>query len=124
MKKIIGLFVVTLCMSSVLFAQSDSLQAYTGKYKFPEGSPFTEVNVSIIGGVLTASSSLGSSELRHIVSDSFDVVAYGGLAVFKRNGENKVTGVHIMVSDIDIEGTKVEEAPIDNRLRLEIYRRK
>ena len=60
-------------------AQTDSLQQYTGKYTFPDGSP----------------------------ADVYEVVAFGGTATFKRK-EGKVTGVQILVGDVNIEGTKSE----------------
>ena len=45
-------------------AQVDSLQEYTGKYNFPEGSPVTEIGVIVESGVLTATSVMGNSELK------------------------------------------------------------
>ena len=91
-----------------LNAQTDSLQQYTGKYKFPDGSPVTEINMSIDNGVLMASSAMGNSEFRKTSTvDVFEVVAFGGTATFKRT-EGKVTGVQILVGDVNIEGTKTE----------------
>jgi hypothetical protein len=87
---------------------NDSLAQYTGKYKFPDGSPFTEMTVTLENGKLTASSAGGSSELRRSSGDEFEVVAYGGTATFRRNNDRKITGVHILVADLDMEGTKTE----------------
>ncbi|MGH2552466.1 MAG: hypothetical protein ACRDEB_02050 [Chitinophagaceae bacterium] len=92
-----------------LHAQQDSLQQYAGKYIFPEGSPVTEIMVTLDSSGLTAISALGSSELRKIEGDDFSIIAYGGLATFKRNAENKISGVHIIVGDINMVGTKKEE---------------
>lgn len=90
-------------------AQVDSLQEYTGKYNFPEGSPVTEVGVIVENGALTATSVMGNSELRKAdTKDVFELVAYSGLATFKRNEEGKIIGLLIQVQDINMEGTKAE----------------
>ena len=86
--------------------QTDSLKEYTGKYKFPEGSAVTEVNITIENGVLYAGSSAGSSELKRREKDLFEVVAYAGKAIFKRSEEGKLIGVRIEVEDLILEGTK------------------
>ena len=39
-------------------AQTDSLQQYTGKYKFPDGSPVAEITMAVDNGLLMASSAL------------------------------------------------------------------
>mgnify|MGYP003042712465 CR=1 FL=1 len=85
---------------------TDSLQEYIGKYKFPEGSVVTEVTVTIENGILFAASVMGSSELRKIEKDIFEIVAYAGKATFKRNEEAKLNGVKIEVEDLILEGTK------------------
>ena len=93
-------------------AQTDSLNQYTGKYKFPDGSVVTEIIVTLDSTGLIANSAMGSSELKRTEGDVFEILAYGGIATFKRNAENKISGVHIQVGDIDMEGTKTEEAPL------------
>ncbi len=113
MKKFLfSLFALTLVFLAQ--AQQDTtLQQYTGKYKFPEGSVVTEVTVSLEKGVLYSSSVMGSSELRKTAeSDVFEIVAYNGTATFKRT-EGKITGLHILVGDIIMEGTKSEGIMID-----------
>jgi hypothetical protein len=93
----------------IVNAQTDStLQQYTGKYRFPDGTPFSEVVVSIENGTLMGSSSQGSSEFKRREGDIFDIVAYQGTATFRRNSDGKITGLHILVGDIDVEGTKSE----------------
>lgn len=87
-------------------SSTDSLQEYTGKYKFPEGSVVTEVTVSIENGILFATSVMGSTELKKIEKDIFEIVAYSGKATFKRNEEAKLNGVKIEVEDLILEGTK------------------
>ncbi len=108
MKKILlSLFVVL--SFSALNAQTDSLQEYTGKYKFPEGSPVTEIGVVIENGVLTATSAMGNSELKKTdTKDVYEIVAFGGSATFKRNTEGKITTVLVQVQDVTMEGTKTE----------------
>ncbi len=90
-------------------AQTDSLEQYTGKYKFPDGSPVTEIGIVIENGILMATSAMGNSEFRKTdTKDVFEVVAYAGTATFRRNDQNKVVGVLIQVQDINMEGTKGE----------------
>ena len=61
----------------------DTLQQYTGKYRFPDRSVVTEVTVAIENGGLLANSAMGSSELRKTEGDVFEVVAYGATATFR-----------------------------------------
>ena len=89
-------------------AQTDSLQQYTGKYKFPDGSPVAEITVTVDNGALMASSAMGNTEFKPTTTpDVYEVVAFGGTATFKRT-EGKVTGVQILVGDVNIEGAKTE----------------
>ena len=110
MKKFLLSVIVLFCFLSIN-AQSDStMHKYIGKYKFPDGSPVTEINVTIESGVLTATSAMGSTELKKTdKEDVFEVVVYGGTATFKKNTEGKITGVQIVVGDLNMEGIKVEE---------------
>jgi hypothetical protein len=110
MRKITLVF-LTLMASCLVYAQQDStLLQYTGKYKFPDGNPVTEIIVSIDNGILYVKSAMGSSELKKGEGDAFEIVAYSGLATFKRHAETKaVNGVKIEVGDIVMEGTKSEE---------------
>lgn len=107
MKKIfLSLFLVFGFIS--VNAQTDSLQQYTGKYKFPDGSPVAEITVTVENGLLMASSAMGTTEFKPTSTpDVFEVVAYGGTATFKKK-EEKVTGVQISVGDVNIEGEKTE----------------
>lgn len=107
MKKILFSLFATVAFLSVN-AQTDSLQQYTGKYKFPDGSPVAEITMTVDNGVLMAASAMGSTEFKPTsTADVFEIVAYGGTATFKRT-EGKVTGVSIQVGDVNIEGTKTE----------------
>jgi hypothetical protein len=87
---------------------ADSLKVYTGKFKFPDGNPVTEINVTIENGILTAGSAIGSSELKHREGDIFDLVAYSGTCTFKRNGDGKVNKMRVQVNELDMEGEKTE----------------
>lgn len=108
MKKIVLLLMLLpACLLAV--SQNDSLQEYTGKYRFPDGSPVTEIGVVLEDGVLTATSVMGNSEFRKTDSkDVFEIVAFAGTATFKRNGDGKIIGLRIQVQDIDMEGTREE----------------
>jgi hypothetical protein len=88
-------------------AQTDSLQEYTGKYKFAEGNPVTEITIALDNGVLSANSAIGNSELKKTdTKDVFEIVAYSGTATFKRNPEGKVVALQVQVQDVNMEGTK------------------
>ena len=102
------MFLSFLMMSFIttIFAQDANLQQYTGKYKFPDGSVVTEINVTIEGGVLTSNSSAGSSSLEKLGVDTFSVVSFQGTAVFKRDGNKKIIGVVVDVMGYHLEGTK------------------
>jgi len=112
MRKLL-LFLFALGNSFILFAQqtppADSLNEYTGKYKFPEGSEVTEIKVGIENGILWAYSDKGNSELKKIEKDLFEVVQYTGTASFKRDENGKINGVHVEVGDMIMDGTKSEE---------------
>lgn len=111
MKKLL-LLILTAVAFNLAKAQTpspaDSLKEYTGKYKFPEGTPFSEVTISIENGILTASSASGGSELKRREGDTFDIVSYSGTAIFKRNEEKKVVKLQVQVNDLDVEGEKTE----------------
>ncbi|RYG31495.1 MAG: hypothetical protein EOO01_35330 [Chitinophagaceae bacterium] len=48
--------------------------------------------------------------MEKLEKDVFEVVAYSGRAIFKRNGDAKLTGVRIEIEDLILEGTKDEKA--------------
>jgi hypothetical protein len=106
---------ITLCLiasMACLFtaAQQDTtLVQYIGKYVFKEGSAVPDMTVTLNeNGVLIASSVQGSSELKKTEGDVFQIVAYNGLATFKRNDTGKVNWVKVEVGDIVLEGTRSE----------------
>lgn len=104
-------FFSAIILMSAFFAaaQTDTtLQQYTGKYKFPDGSPVTEITIAVEKGLLIASSVMGTTEFKPTTTaDVYEVVVYSGTATFKRK-EGKVTGLQIVVGDINMEGTKGE----------------
>ena len=111
MKKIFFGLLVLLAFSSVKAQTDSTLQEFTGKFKYPEGTPFAEITTVIENGILMANSSLGSSEFKKTdTKDVFDIVAYSGVATYKRNAEGKITSLRIQVQDIDVEGAKSDGA--------------
>lgn len=112
-------FITTIILISafIVNAQTDTtLQQYTGKYKFPDGSPVTEITLAVDNGLLIASSAMGSTEFKKTATaDVFEIVVYGGTATFKRNAEGKISGVGIIAGDVTMEGTKTE-APFSQTL--------
>ncbi len=88
---------------------TDSLKEYLGKYVFPDGSEVPEIKVALENGVLIGSSSQGSSELKRIEKDLFEVVAYSGKATFKRDEKGKVNGLYVEIDNLILDGKKAEE---------------
>ena len=114
MKKIFLSFLLILVSFIVVNAQQDSLlQKYTGKYKFPEGSIVSEINVTIENGILNATSAMGATELRKTDTENvFEIVVYGGFATFKKDTVGKIATLQVLVGDINIEGTKSDGVSI------------
>jgi hypothetical protein len=108
MKKIfLSLFVMFAFVA--VNAQTDTtLQQYTGKFKFPEGSPVIEIVFKVENGALMASSAMGTTEFKQTSTvDVFEIPAYSGTATFKRT-EGKITSVLIQAGDVNMEGTKTD----------------
>ena len=90
-----------------LHAQDSTLKQYTGKYIFPDGSVVTEIDVTLdSSGVLSSNTAVGSSVLEKLGVDSFSVVSFQGVAVFKRDADKKITGVVIDAMGYHLEGVK------------------
>jgi hypothetical protein len=90
-------------------AQTDPkppLSDFVGRYVFPEGSVVPDVTVALAGEALTMSSVAGSSALTDLGIDSFTIVEFSGLAVFKRGDDKKVNGVHIEAQGYVLDGQK------------------
>ena len=108
MKKLLLLSLINLAVLSV-FAQADTtLKEYTGRYVFPDGNVVPDVTVVLDGNALSMTSSAGTSALEKVGVDSFSVVEFSGTAVFKRDGANKISGVHIEAAGYIMDGTKEE----------------
>ena len=84
----------------------DTLEHYTGKYLFPEGSPVPEVEVVLSGDALSMISSAGTSSLTKLGIDSFQIVEFSGTAFFKRGDDKKVNAVHIEAMGYVLDGQK------------------
>jgi len=110
MKKITALILATLFII-VANAQTDPapkppLEDFVGKYVFPEGSVVPDVTVTLSGDALTMSSTAGTSALTELGRDSFSIVEFSGVAVFKRGDDKKVNGVHIEAMGYVLDGQK------------------
>ncbi|MBN8836503.1 MAG: hypothetical protein J0I09_04555 [Sphingobacteriia bacterium] len=119
MKKILAL-----CFGIIAFAivqaQTDSTsKELLGKYRFPDGSVIADVTVSHDNGALVMSSSAGNSALEKTeAADTYTIVSFQGIAVFKRNDARKIVGVVIDAMGYHLEGIK-DDAAI--RLQRELY---
>ena len=82
------------------------LEDFVGKYVFPEGSVVPDVDVTLSGSALTMSSAAGSSVLTELGIDSFQIVEFSGIAVFKRGDDKKVNAVHIEAAGYVLDGQK------------------
>lgn len=110
MKKII-LFILTSIFIVGVNAQSDPppkapLSDFVGRYVFPDGSVVPDVTVALAGEALTMTSAAGSSSLNELGKDSFAIVEFSGVAVFKRGDDKKVNAVHIEAQGYVLDGQK------------------
>src|SRR5688500_13335191 len=88
-------------------AQGDTtLNEYKGIYKFPDGSATPSVEISIQGGSLYASATIGSASLAKTGRDTFSIPEHGGMVYFIRNEQNKVHRIRVIVGDLDLEGAR------------------
>lgn len=107
MKKLFILFLLFFALAqSNLFAQSDSLQAYVGRYVFQQGAIIPDVSVQVDNGSLVMVAAMGSAALVKTGVDEFSIPSYSGVAVFKRNNEGKIVGVRIEAMGNILEGNK------------------
>jgi hypothetical protein len=108
MKKFI-LFILAPIFFISANAQSDPkppLSDFVGRYVFPEGSVVPDVTVALSGEALTMISAQGSSALTELGRDSFTIVEFSGVAIFKRGDDKKVSGVHIEAQGYVLDGQK------------------
>ena len=118
MKKILLMSVVFLGIFVTVQAQDSPLKEYLGKYTFAEGSPVTEVVLTVQDSVLISTSSVGAFPLDKKGVDTFYLAAYDALVIFKRDGNNVVTGVGINVQGMELIGTK---AAASSALKQDFY---
>ncbi len=118
MKKILLMGIVFLGIFVTVQAQDSPLKEYLGKYTFAEGSPVTEVVLTVQDSVLISTSSVGAFPLDKKGVDTFYLAAYDALVIFKRDGNNAVTGVGINVQGMELIGTK---AAASSALKQDFY---
>lgn len=106
MKKMFLMGMVFLGIFITVKAQESPLKDYIGKYSFAEGSPVTEVVVSLQDTSLIVSSSMGSVPLEKKGVDTFYLSAYDALVIFKRNSDGVVEAVGINVQGMELIGKK------------------
>lgn len=106
MKKVLLMAAVFLGIFVSVQAQDSPLKEYLGKYIFAEGSPVTEVVLTLQDSVLVSSSSVGSFPLEKKGVDTFYLAAYDALVIFKRDGNSVVEGVGINVQGMELIGKK------------------
>lgn len=87
-------------------AQDSTYKEFLGKYKFPAGTVIDEAIVSIENGALNMNSSAGTSVLERVKGDTFNVVSFNGICIFKRDDAKKVNGVHVDASGYVLDGVK------------------
>lgn len=110
MRKILAtsFFITGLFLNTAAQQAADSLSDYTGQYSFPDGSVVPNVDVTLDNGSLSMHSVAGSSMLAKMGIDSFNIVEFSGLAVFKRGEDKKVNAVYIEAMGYILEGKKKE----------------
>ena len=118
MKKMLLMGIVFLGIFVTVQAQDSPLKEYLGKYTFAEGSPVTEVVLTVQDSVLVSTSSVGAFPLEKKGVDTFYLAAYDALVIFKRDGNNVVTGVGINVQGNELIGTK---AAASSALKQDFY---
>lgn len=116
MKKIIlSLFIIaafTSVNAQTPPAPEPPLDDYIGKYVFPDGSVVPDVDVLVQDGALIMTSTGGTTVLTQLGVDSFQIVEFGGTAVFRRGTDKKVSSVHIEAGGYILDGTKVPKSEL------------
>ena len=107
MKKILLMAVILVGVFATANAQTSNLKDYLGKYIFPEGSPVTEVTLTIEDTVLTINSAMGATALEKKGVDTFYLAAYDAPIIFKRGANNSVETLTIIVQGMELTATKV-----------------
>jgi hypothetical protein len=110
MKKIVLMASIMMGVMFSVHAQTSSLKEYFGKYTFAEGSPVAEVNITVEDTVLTINSAMGATGLQKKGIDTFYLAAYDAPVVFKRDANNVVVSISILVQGMELIGKKVSTA--------------
>jgi formylmethanofuran dehydrogenase subunit D len=84
----------------------NTLDEYNGTYIFPDGSIFSELNITSNGAVLTMTSAMGSTNLQNKGGDNFYLNEYGAPVIFKRDSNNVIDSIYISVQGIELFGKK------------------
>ena len=112
MKMYFSFFYILLAIAAN--AQDTTHKEMVGRYKFPAGSVIDEAIVTWDTGILTMSSTAGTSTLEKVKGDTFNVVSFNGICVFQRDASKKINGVHVDASGYILDGTKDAAAPNEN----------
>lgn len=112
------LFVITSLNAQTVSADS-TLKEYTGKYVFPEGNVVPDVTVTLESDQLNMSSTAGSSHLEKLAVDTFSIVEFNGMAIFRRNEAKMVKSVYIEAGGYIMEGTREGS----NGFSFKVYKR-
>ncbi|MEI8060378.1 MAG: hypothetical protein WCG67_09485, partial [Ferruginibacter sp.] len=120
MKKVT--FIASLFFVSCLSSKAqDPFQQYVAKYKFPQGSAVTEVNITMENGSLLLSSTLGNTTIEKTDTDKFYIPSLSAVATFVRNDAKRVTGIKIDIKGTLLDGTREDKTANANSTLLPIY---
>jgi hypothetical protein len=109
MKKVT--LIASLFFVSCLSAKAqDPFQQYVAKYKFPQGSAVTEVNITMENGNLLLTSTLGNTTIEKTDTDKFYIPLLSATATFIRNEAKKVTGIKIDLKGTLLDGTREDKS--------------
>jgi hypothetical protein len=121
MKKV-TLFTSIFFVSCLSLKAQDPFQQYVAKYKFPQGSAVTEVNVTLENGNLLLSSTLGNAAVEKTETDKFYIPSLSATATFVRNEAKKVTGLKLELKGTLIDGTREDKSININNTPMPMYK--
>jgi len=104
----IAAILLCLCLSQKSFSQTgdSTYSELLGKYRFAAGSVLHDVTITYENAALLIISTAGTSSLEKIKGDTFNIVSFSGIAVFKRDENKKINGVHIDAGGYVLDGVK------------------
>ncbi len=104
---------ILITLAIMVFKLADATDStfvqYKGTYIFPYGSMIESVEISVADTVLMIKSSIGTSRLDKMANDTFYLVAYNGIVVFRRDSLHNINGIKIDAQSVLLEGDKQEE---------------